>query len=107
VNTLVMFEVFYLFNTRFLKEAVLNREGLLGNRFVYIAIVLVIAAQFLFTYTKPFQLLFSSAALTMADWLRIIVVAFSVFVLVETEKFFLRRRERQKKLMDKISVIQR
>jgi magnesium-transporting ATPase (P-type) len=102
VNTLVMFEVFYLFNTRFLKEAVLNREGLLGNRFVHIAIVLVIAAQFLFTYTKPFQLLFSSAALTMADWLRIIVVAFSVFVLVETEKFFLRRRERQKKLMDKI-----
>ena len=107
VNTLVMFEVFYLFNTRFLKEAVLNREGLLGNRFVYIAIVLVIAAQLLFTYTKPFQLLFSSAALTMADWLRIIVIAFSVFVLVETEKFFLRRRERQKKLMDKISVIQR
>lgn len=58
VNTLVMFEVFYLFNTRYLKEAVLNRQGLLGNHSVHIAVVLVIAAQLLFTYAKPFQLLF-------------------------------------------------
>lgn len=98
VNTLVMFEVFYLLNTRYLTDSVLNRQGLLGNRSVLIAIVLVVAAQLLFTYAPPLQLLFHSTSLAPADWARIIVVAFSVFVLVELEKVFLRaREERQKK----------
>ena len=41
VNTLVMFEVFYLFNTRYLRAPVLNRAGLFGSRPVLISVAVV------------------------------------------------------------------
>jgi magnesium-transporting ATPase (P-type) len=93
VNTLVMFEVFYLLNSRYLRASVISREGLLGNRFVLIAIGAVIAIQMLFTYTSPMQRLFGVASVSFMDWVRIVVVATSVFVLVETEKYLMSRRE--------------
>jgi hypothetical protein len=93
VNTLVMFEIFYLLNTRYMTNSVLSREGLLGNRYVLIAIAVVIGLQLLFTYAGPMQQLFTSVALDLHDWSWIILVASSVFVLMELEKFFLRRRE--------------
>lgn len=107
VNTLVLFEVFYLFNVRYLKETAFNRRDMFTNRTVYMAVAGVIAAQILFTYAKPLQVLFDSAPLDMADWSRIIVVTFSVFVLVELEKFLIRRMEQRNRQMDKISAIQR
>ena len=99
VNTLVMFEIFYLLNSRYLKTSVLSREGLLGNRFVIVAIVVVITMQFIFTYTPPMQKLFGVAAISPMDWVRIIAVAATVFCLVEVEKYILQKREgRNKKI---------
>ncbi|QBQ55243.1 HAD-IC family P-type ATPase [Nitrosococcus wardiae] len=95
VNTLVMFEIFYLLNTRYITSSVLSREGLLGNRYVLIAIAVVIGLQWLFTYTGPMQQLFASVALGLHDWGWIMLVTSSVFVLVELEKFFLRLREKK------------
>ncbi|HBE92931.1 MAG TPA: carbonate dehydratase, partial [Gammaproteobacteria bacterium] len=34
VNTLVMFEIFYLFNSRYITASIFNRAGLTGNRYV-------------------------------------------------------------------------
>ncbi|ADE14947.1 ATPase, P-type (transporting), HAD superfamily, subfamily IC [Nitrosococcus halophilus Nc 4] len=93
VNTLVMFEIFYLLNTRYMTNSVLSREGLLGNRYVLIAIAVVVGLQLLFTYTGPMQQLFASVALGLHDWGWIVLVTSSVFVLVELEKSFLRRRK--------------
>jgi len=93
VNTLVMFEVFYLLNSRYLQTSVISREGLLGNRFVTIAIGVVIVIQLLFTYTSPMQKLFGVAAISLLDWVRIIIITATVFVLVEVEKYILKRRE--------------
>jgi magnesium-transporting ATPase (P-type) len=90
VNTLVMFEVFYLFNTRYILASVISVKGLTGNRFVLIAIALVIVLQLLFTYTPLMQRLFHTAALGWDTWLYILVVAFSVFILVELEKLLFR-----------------
>ena len=42
VNTLVMFEIFYVFNSRYLYHSVLNLHGLFGNRLVWLAILLII-----------------------------------------------------------------
>ena len=39
VNTLVMFEIFYVFNSRYLYHSVLNLHGLFGNRLVWLAII--------------------------------------------------------------------
>jgi len=92
VNTLVMFEVFYLFNTRFLERSVLTREGFFGSRAVLIAVVLVLLAQVAYTYAPPMQFLFGSRPLTAEAWTRIVLVASSVLILVEIEKWLVRRR---------------
>jgi magnesium-transporting ATPase (P-type) len=86
VNTLVMFEIFYLFNTRYLHRSVISAEGLLGNRYAIGAVFLVLGFQLLFTYTSPMQLLFATAPLDGPAWLRITLVAVSIFVIVEAEK---------------------
>jgi len=91
VNTLVMFEIFYLFNSRYMIAPVLNREGLLGNRFVLYAVGLLILFQLAFTYLPPIQNLFGTAAIGIDVWLRIVLVAVSVLFIVELEKAWVRR----------------
>jgi magnesium-transporting ATPase (P-type) len=94
VNTLVMFEVFYLFSARYLLAPALTREGLSGNRFVVYAIGLLLVFQLSFTYLGPMQALFATTAMSPDAWLRVILVASSVLVLVESEKWLLRRYSR-------------
>lgn len=92
VNTLVFFEIFYLFNCRRLADAAWSRTGLVGNRYVLYAVGLLLVLQLLFTYSPPMQLVFATVALGPADWLRVIAVALGVFLLVELEKAWVRRR---------------
>ena len=91
VNTLVMFEVFYLFSARYLLAPALTLEGLSGNRYVLYAIGLLIVIQMAFTYTGPMQLLFATSPMSIDSWLRVITVASSVLFLVEAEKMLLRK----------------
>ena len=91
VNTLVAFEIFYLFNARYIRAPVLNREGLLGNPYVLLAIGVLIVFQLGFTYLPPVQFLFGTAAIGLDEWLRIIVIASTVLFLVELEKVVVRR----------------
>jgi magnesium-transporting ATPase (P-type) len=86
VNTLVIFEAFYLLNSRYLHAPVVNRQGLFGNRYVLWAIGLVVFFQLLFTYAPPMQILFGTTAINAATWGLIVLVASSVFILVELEK---------------------
>ena len=94
VNTIVMFEAFYLFNTRFLTAPILNRQGLLGSRPVLISVALVIIFQILFTYFGPLQSIMGSTAITAKDWLKIVLIASSVLWIVEIEKWVMSRLER-------------
>jgi len=91
VNTLVMFEVFYIFSSRYILEPSLNREALFGNRYVLIAVALVLGLQMLFTYAPPMQHLFGTVALDADTWLQIVLIAATVFPLVELEKWLMRR----------------
>jgi magnesium-transporting ATPase (P-type) len=91
VNTVVMFEIFYLFSARYLLAPALTYEGLSGNRYVLYAIGLLIFIQLGFTYLSPMQTLFATTAMNVDAWLRVILVASSVLVLVETEKLLLRK----------------
>ncbi|MBR9912304.1 MAG: cation-transporting P-type ATPase [Gammaproteobacteria bacterium] len=92
VNTLVMFEIFYLFNARYITESVFNWEGLTGNRYVLVAIAVLVSLQMVFTYASPFQLLFGTADLEPGVWITIVLVAVSVLLLVELEKWVVRSR---------------
>ncbi|NLC71234.1 MAG: cation-transporting P-type ATPase [Desulfuromonadaceae bacterium] len=93
VNTLVMFEVFYLLNARYIHRNVLSRKGLTGNPLVLMAIALVLVFQLLFTYAPPLQMLFQTEAMTVGAWLRVIGVGSTVFIFVELEKFLLKGRK--------------
>ncbi len=92
VNTLVMFEAFYLLSTRRLGAPVLSLQGLRGNPYVLLAIALVMVFQLLFTYAPPMQALFHSAPLDAGTWGRMLLVTPSVLLLVEAEKWLLARR---------------
>jgi magnesium-transporting ATPase (P-type) len=96
VNTLVMFEIFYLFNSRYLKDSVFNWEGFTGNKYVIIAISILIIFQLGFTYLSPMQSIFGTTAIDLGMWLRIILVSSSVFFLVEIEKYIVRNKDKDK-----------
>ena len=93
VNTLVMFEIFYLFNSRYISASILNWEGFTGNRYVLAAIGVLVLFQLAFTYLGPLQTLFGTTAIDAGMWLRIVLVSSSVLFLVELEKLFVRRVE--------------
>ncbi len=94
VNTLVVYQMFYLFNCRRLLDPVHGVEGIFGSRYILIAIAAAIALQLLFTYAPPFQAMFDTRSIGIEDWARIVLVAFPVFFLVEIEKWILRRFQR-------------
>ena len=91
VNTLVAFEIFYLFNSRYITAPVLNRAGLTGNPWVLVAIAVLVVLQLAFSHLEPMQAMFGTADLDAPTWWRILLVASSVLVLVEAEKALLRR----------------
>ena len=92
VNTLVVIEVFYLFNTRFLTATAFSVKGFLGNRYVLIAVALVLVFQLLFTYLPVMQHFFATRDVSLSAWLRIISIGSIVFLLVELEKLFVNKR---------------
>jgi magnesium-transporting ATPase (P-type) len=94
VNTLVMGEIFYLFNSRYMTAPVLNRAGLFGNRYVLMAVGLLIVLQLAFTYLPPMQALFGTAAVGFEVWWRVILLGVVVLLAVELEKWVIRRMRR-------------
>ncbi|MDC1286603.1 cation-transporting P-type ATPase [Gammaproteobacteria bacterium] len=94
VNTLVMGEIFYIFNSRYISASIFNRAGFTGNRFVLIAIGILLILQLGFTYLAPMQTLFGTATIDYQMWIRIVLVAATVLLLVELEKWIVRCRSK-------------
>ena len=92
VNTLVFFEIFYLFSSRYFLRSVFSREGLLGNPYVLYASGMLILLQLLFTYAPFMQTLFATEPIEPGEWVVILLVSSSVLFLVELEKLILRKR---------------
>jgi magnesium-transporting ATPase (P-type) len=92
INTLVIGQMFYLFNSRYILAPSWNWCGIFGSRPVLLAAVSLLVLQALFTYTAPMQSLFQTVPLALGDWLRIFAFGLFVFLAVEIEKVFLRRR---------------
>jgi magnesium-transporting ATPase (P-type) len=94
VNTLVVYQMFYLFNCRRLTEPVFGIEGIFGSRYILMAIAAAIVLQMLFTYAPPLQVMFGTRSIGIDEWGLIVLVTFPVFFLVEFEKWVLRRMQR-------------
>jgi magnesium-transporting ATPase (P-type) len=91
VNTLVVFEIFYLFNVRYLHGGSLTWQGVLGTPAVLIALVVVVVAQLAFTYAPTMQRWFASAPVPFVDGLVIIAAGVALMLVLEAEKALLRR----------------
>ena len=95
VNALVVLEIFYLFNARFITTGSVGHHGLTGNRAIWIAVGALVFLQGLFTWAPPLQLLFGTAPPAPTVWLAILAAGVALFVIVEAEKALQRHRGRQ------------
>jgi magnesium-transporting ATPase (P-type) len=86
VNTIVMCEIFYLYNVRRMGHAGSGGSSLSDLLPALVASTLVLLFQIAFTYLPPMQHLFGTAPLTAWHWLAITGVAFAVYLVVEVEK---------------------
>ena len=86
VNTIVVMEIFYLFNVRYLRSTSLTWQGVLGTPAVLIGVGGVTLLQFAFTYAPVMQRLFDTRAVAFADGVAILGVGVAVLGVVEVEK---------------------
>jgi calcium-translocating P-type ATPase len=93
VNTLVLGQVFYLFNSRFLRESSLRLDLLFTNRVVWIAIAVLVVLQLMFVYVPFLNLWFHSAPIPAGSWLLPIIIGLVIFLAVEAEKAILQKRK--------------
>jgi magnesium-transporting ATPase (P-type) len=90
INTLVMGQVFYLFNTRFLLNSSLSFSGVLGGRAIKWSLAGIVILQSLFTYFGPIQRVFGTSTFPAHIWVGIFAFGIVFFFLVELEKRWLK-----------------
>ncbi len=91
VNTVVLFQVFYLLNCRALRGS-LRSVGLFSNPLVYAGIAALLLLEVGFVYLPFMNTLFGSAPLGVVDWLKSAAVGLSVLPVIGLEKWWQRRR---------------
>ncbi len=86
VNTLVVMEIFYLFSVRYLHNPSLTVKGAAGTKPVLIAITIVTALQFLFTYAPFMETFFDTRPLSLIEGLQVVAVGVGLLLILELEK---------------------
>lgn len=85
LNTIVITQMFHLFNSRSISEFALNKN-FFTNRSVFIVSALLIVLQLSITYIPFMNNIFGIMPLPWYDWLYPIGMGVAVFILVEIEK---------------------
>ena len=96
VNALVMGEVAYLFNCRYLLAPVRNWQDFTGNPYVLLSVGVLAVVQALFTYLPFMHKLFGVVALDAPAWALILGFGALLFVVVELEKRTIRKLRARK-----------
>jgi Ca2+-transporting ATPase len=89
-TTLMMFQIFNTLNSRSDDRSAFR--GLFTNRWLWAALGLSVALQFVVLYVPPLQQAFGTTGLSARDWLRCVAVASSVLWLSELTKLAGRAR---------------
>ncbi|RZN15240.1 MAG: HAD family hydrolase [Methanosarcinales archaeon] len=85
LNTIVMFEVFYLLNCKSINKHV--HKQIFSNKFMLIGITIVMLLQMGITYLPAMNSIFHTAPLTSAHWVMIVAISSTVFFLMEFLKY--------------------
>ena len=91
VNTLVVMEVFYLFSVRYLRAPSFKLAQLFSSRATLIAVVVVVTLQLFFTYVPFMEQFFDTRPVDFVHGLEIIALGTALFLILELEKFVLRK----------------
>lgn len=86
VNTIVVVDIFYLFNCRSLRGSTLS-VGFFSNPWVLWGSAAMLAAQLALTYMPVMNRLFHTAPITAEAWLHILGVGLAAYAAVGTEKW--------------------
>ena len=90
VNAITMGQAFYLLNSRYLLGSSLSLKAHTGNKYLPLGIAAVVILQLLFTYTKPFHIMFGTQAIPLQVWPWLLAGGLVFFLVVEAEKFVIR-----------------
>jgi magnesium-transporting ATPase (P-type) len=101
VNALIIGQIFYLLNSRYLIDSSLSIKAHLDNWHLPLGIGSVVVLQVLFTYAPPFQAVFNTEGLPFLIWLRLALGGFLFFLLVEAEKWVLRKARSSRSVAEK------
>lgn len=86
VNTLVMMEIFYLFNVRCLNVASWSIRQWFTSKMAFISLGLVVLLQLAFTYLPIMQQLFVTESVSLFYWVVIFGIGVAVYLILEVEK---------------------
>ncbi|MFH0832735.1 MAG: calcium-translocating P-type ATPase, SERCA-type [Candidatus Aenigmatarchaeota archaeon] len=84
-TTLVMFQLFFVLSMR--SSAPLIKVGILSNKKLLLAIAVSVALQAAIIYMPFLSAAFKTVPLSFIDWLEIIAISASIFVVLEIKKF--------------------
>ncbi len=85
LTTMVVFQVFHVFNCRSVQRSIF-RKNPLSNKFLFLGTLLSFAVHFGALYFEPTQTLLRIEPLTMDTWLRLIPIALSILAVAELHK---------------------
>lgn len=85
VNTIIMIEIFYLFNCRSLTKSIF-KIGFFTNKFIFIGIAIMLLLQIFYTYSPTMNEVFYSHPIGIESWLKILVVSFLTLMIIEIKK---------------------
>ncbi len=91
VNLLVVFEIFYLFNVRYLHMTSITWRGALGTPVVLVALAVVVLGQLAFTYLPLMQQIFDTRPVGLQNGAVILAAGVALMLVLEGEKILLRR----------------
>lgn len=90
-TTIVLFQMSYVFSARSLKVPI-YRIGLFSNKYLIAAVASSIILHLCILYLGPLQEIFGTMALPLDDWVTIILMTSSIFIIMETWKAVKSRR---------------
>lgn len=85
LNTIVFFEIFYLFNCKSIHENVFGQ--MFSNRYMLLGISIVVSLQMFITYNPTMNMILRTSPIRLIDWVVIIIITSSIFFLIELEKY--------------------
>ncbi|BCK87045.1 putative cation-transporting ATPase F [Sideroxyarcus emersonii] len=91
VNALVVGEMAYLFNCRYLLAPVRRWKDFVGNFYVLLAVAILALIQGIFTYAPFMQSVFGVGGIDLAAWRLVLGFGGILFVAVEIEKWVIRK----------------